>query len=379
MNRLQKMLLRASGMGKQDILELEIKRKSGEPIPLVGRSTAGRAQYQTWDSAKAVSDGMKSSTWVYACVRRIYENAASVPFVLEQKRGNDFVKIGTHEIIDVLERPSKNYSMDYLTSMALAHLNLTGNALWHVISVGPEGKKRPYEFQILKPSETRVLPGTGIIGDANEKTKYEITRAGLTKQILESSEVIHWMLPDPENLLWGLAPLQAAARVVDTDIAAQRWNKNVIDNRGVTDYAFVFKDSLTKPQFELAREQVREQIATKGREPWVLGNGDVRSFGSTAVDLDYANLRKLSREEIAAAFGVPLILLGVLEGATYANLEIAKRLFWEDVIIPMLEAFCDTLTRVVCLPFEPKPLEQTLRIRPDFSGVPALQENFNTR
>jgi phage portal protein BeeE len=179
---------------------------------------------------------------------------ASVPLVVQQRSGDEWQTVRDHELKDLIERPNPHESMDYIVQMAMAHLNLRGNAAWHVVTAGADQKK-PYHLWLLKPSEIKPLASS-----ENFLAGYEVQRAGMTKQRLEAHEVVHWMFPDPDNFYWGMAPLEAASRAVDTDISAVRWNKNIIDNRGVTDTAFMLEGLMTQEQYELAEAQVIKQL-----------------------------------------------------------------------------------------------------------------------
>lgn len=81
-------------------------------------------------------------------------------------------------------------------------------------------------------------------------------------------------------------------------------------------------------------------------------------------------------EEICAVFGVPPILLSFGEAATYANLDAAKTALWEDRVVPLLDDLCQGYMGTL-FPYWALN-EADWRIRPDLSGVRALQVNLQT-
>ena len=94
------------------------------------------------------------------------------------------------------------------------------------------------------------------------------------------------------------------------------------------------------------------------------------------TDMDFINSLKHQRESIASAYGVPLPMLGIYEDATLANLEGSRRLFWEDTILPLLEAIRATINRVLVPRFGNR---GELRVSYDTSGVPALRQDFGAK
>ena len=55
----------------------------------------------------------------------------------------------------------------------------------------------------------------------------------------------------------------------------------------------------------------------------------------TPADMDFAGMRGAAAREIATAFGVPPMLLGLPGDATYANYREANRALWRLAILPL--------------------------------------------
>jgi hypothetical protein len=81
-------------------------------------------------------------------------------------------------------------------------------------------------------------------------------------------------------------------------------------------------------------------------------------------------MRKMNREEILATLGVPPSVVGLLEYANYANMEIQQRKFWEDAVIPILNIISDKLTLNLAPHFD-----EDYWFDFDFSDIKALQED----
>ncbi|MHA1302182.1 MAG: phage portal protein, partial [Candidatus Heimdallarchaeaceae archaeon] len=203
--------------------------------------------------------------------------------------------------------------------------------------------------------------------------KYTYKDGNIVRDI-DSADIIHFMFCDPDNPYWGLAPLQAGAKTVDTDVEAVNWNKIALQNRAITDGVFSFKDFLTNAQWQAAREKLREQHqgSTNARNPWVLDGGATwQQMSLSPAEMDFINSRKMTATEICAIFQVPPPLVGLTEKTPYANMKEARAIFWLDTIIPLLEDLQSGINLVLTPEFG-----QGIEVYPDLSGVEALKKYF---
>lgn len=347
-------------------------RNSAAPV-FASSSQDGRPVASTWNADKAVDEGLKVNPWVYSAVSKVAGSVASVPLVLERKASDGWELEPGHDIQRLLNRPNAFMGRQDLQERWGQHMQLAGNALFWLNIVG--GK--PVELWPIHPDTIKPIASR-----AEFISGYEWKQDSSTKRILQVAEVAHWMFPDPSNPRWGLSPLMAAAGAVDMDQAAARWNRAVLANDGKPPLAVMLAgpqgQALTLQQMQEAGAFIREQIDGGSiRKALVLGNtSKVQPLSLNATDLDFLNGRKFSREEIASVFGVPSILLNFGEAATYANLDAAKTMLWEDRVVPLLDDLCQGLMGAL-FPFW-NLTEDTHRIRADLSGVRALQANLKT-
>lgn len=348
--------------------------KSGALLP---RWSFNRPKWSEWDTDKAVKEGYKASTWVYACVRRRYQAVASVPWKVftkpETAPADEWTPDEKHPLATLLDQPNPWMSGPEFFSRSLQHLDLGGNSLIHMLAVQREGRQVVVELWPISPVDIQVVPSR------EEFIKEYVLPSGTDPAKLPGKEVIHLMYPDPSDPFWGMSPLMAAARTVDTDTEAVRWNKIQLQNRAVPDGAFAFQYPLTDQQFKEARAQIREMSGpNSARIPWSLGGGAKWvQMSQTPVDLDWLEGRKMNRVEICAAYEVPPVLVGVFDDATLANAEVSRRIFWADTIVPILEGMRSSLNRVLIPKFGGTP--DSLFIDFDTSAVEALQDDLKSR
>ena len=89
----------------------------------------------------------------------------------------------------------------------------------------------------------------------------------------------------------------------------------------------------------------------------------------TPADMDFATLKSAAARDIALAFGVPPMLLGLPGDNTYANYREANRALWRLTLLPLSEKIFASL-REGLAPWFP---ETVLGI--DLDMVPALSED----
>jgi phage portal protein BeeE len=89
----------------------------------------------------------------------------------------------------------------------------------------------------------------------------------------------------------------------------------------------------------------------------------------TPAEMDFAGLKEAAAREIALAFGVPPVLLGLPGDATYAKYREANRALWNQSIIPLARKILDALAQGL------RPYFDGLTLDLDLDAIPALAED----
>jgi len=332
--------------------------------------------WKDWNTGTAIREGFKASVYVYAGIYRIMKSAASVPWVVkepskdeESKEEYDVVK--GHPLTLLMQKPNPFMSGQDLVERITSHLYLGGNAILYKNKIRREGQDITAELWPIMPDTIEPIPDK-----VNFIKSYKYVSGGITKEI-DPANIIHIMFIDPGNLYWGMSPLQAAGRIIDTDVEATKWNKVALQNRAVTDGVFSFDHYITKEQWTAAREMVREQHqgSDTARMPWVLGSGAKwNQMSLSPIDMDFIEGKKMNREDICAILNMPPPMVSIYENATLANIETARKIMWMDTIVPYL----DDLKSVFALSLVPEFGEDIL-FEYDTSNVQALQEDFGKK
>lgn len=343
------------------------RTKSYTLAELMPSQYSGQPVWSEWTTDNAIQNGLKVCSYVYSCVYRLMKAAASVPWIAKIKKGEDWEPVPGHPIEELMAKPNPFMSGQDMIERATSHLYLGGNALWGKVRArGIVAELWPYYPDNIKPVRSKQ----------EFISSYKYTDAGIIKYI-EPKDIIHFMFIDPGNMFWGMSPLQAAGRVVDTEVEMTKWNKVALQNRAISDGVFSFKESMTDSQWTEARKQIREQHmgAEHARNPWVLSGGATwQQMSLSPIDMDFIAGKKMTREDVCSIFGVPPPLVCFYEHATLANLSESRRVFWLDTIIPYLQDIKECLNLTLAPEFGPD-----IKLVYDLSNVEAIREKFKEK
>jgi HK97 family phage portal protein len=328
----------------------------------------GKPVFTDWDMDNAVAEGYKACGYVYACIYKIMKSMASVPWHAEVRDAEGWERVDEHPLSLLLSKPNDFMDMQDYMERIVAHLFLGGNSINKLTLGISDGKNIPLEMWPLYPDNIKPVP------DREKYIRYYEYNANSIKKNFDVEEIIQIQFVDPENPYWGCSPLKSGGRVIDTDIEAVKWNKVALENRAVTDGVFSVKEFLTKDQWTLLREQIADQHqgSDVAREPWLLSGGaSWQQMSLSPVEMDWIQSRKMNREDICSMLGVPPPLIGFYDDATLNNIQTARRIFWEDTIIPLM----DDVRGAFNLGFQ-RFYGPDVRATYDISNVPALREDF---
>ena len=97
---------------------------------------------------------------------------------------------------------------------------------------------------------------------------------------------------------------------------------------------------LSADQYQRLRDEMEAgfQGAGNAGRPMLLEGGlRWEAMSLTPADMDFTGLKAAAAREIALAFGVPPMLLGLPGDSTYANYREANRALWRLTVLPMAE------------------------------------------
>ncbi|WP_226688312.1 phage portal protein [Ruegeria arenilitoris] len=337
----------------------EVKASAAGPV--VAWQTGGRVAWSPRDAVSLTRTGFSGNPVGFRSVKLIAEAAAALPLVLQDREQ----RYETHPMLTLMRRPNAAQGRAELMETVFGQLLLSGNA--YIEAVQAEDGL-PVELHVLRSDRMSVVPGA----DGWPKA-YDYSVGGKTHRF--SAEVIcHIKSFHPQDDHYGFSPMQAAAMAIDVHNSASRWSKSLLDNAARPSGALVWKGDghgvMAEDQFRRLSDEIEQNYrgARNAGRPMVLEGGlDWKPMGFSPSDMEFQKTKEAAAREIALAFGVPPMLLGIQGDATYSNYQEANRAFYRLTVLPLV-------TRVAAAVSEWLSgfSGEDLMLKPDLDQVPAL-------
>jgi HK97 family phage portal protein len=318
--------------------------------------------------------GYSENVIVFRCVSLIAKSLSSVHWLLYQKTPEGETEIEHHPLLDLLNHPNAEQAGSAFLETLFSQYLLAGNVYIEALGKG-DSEKRPERLQLLRSDRVHVL-----IDDEGNKIGYEWKNGSHQRffpadKETGASALLHVKTFHPLNDWYGMSPIEAAARSIDQHNAVGEHNLSILQNGGRPSGALLIRPSSTgtvmnHEQREELRQDLRnfyEGAENAGRIMVVEGNCEWKEMGKSPKDLDFKSGKNMSAREIAQAFGVPPILIGLTEDATFSNYKEARLTLWEETLLPLLDHFVSALNHWLVPLFDP-----SLRLRYDPDKFPAL-------
>lgn len=337
----------------------EITQSASAEKGSLGSSSNPSAELVTLMGGAATSSGAVVSdatalrvSAVYACVRVLSEDVAKLrPRVWRRNRDGSRSEAMDHPLHRILRRPNRLMSANaFLLAQAAAYC-FRGNA------IAVKLYDRRGKLEGLWP----IHPGAVTLYEAeNGSLFYSVSRrTTLENAILRDHPM---MIPDTEIVhvraltmdgIVGLSPLAQLREAIGIAIAGEQMAGAMMANGAQPGGLLKSPTKLSEDAAGRLREQWSQRYAGPGRvgKTVVLEGGmEWQQLGMTSVDAQFLEQRKLGIEEIARGFRVPLHMIGVYEKLTNNNVEGLNRAYYDQTLMPILDAFEDEFARAFDLP-----------------------------
>ncbi|RWR46452.1 phage portal protein [Sinirhodobacter ferrireducens] len=327
---------------------------------------AGRPVWGPRDTSSLTRLGFLGNPVGFRSVRLIAEAAAAVPLICQDAER----RYEVHPVLDLLRRPNAGQGRAELFEALFGQLLLSGNG--YLEAVVPEAGL-PRELHVLRADRMSVVPGAD-----GWPVAYDYAVGGRRHRFDMTGHpdpICHIRSFHPQDDHYGLSPLQAAAVAIEVHNAASGWSKALLDNAARPSGAIVYKGTdgqgmLSPEQYDrlVFEMETHHQGARNAGRPMLLEGGlDWKPMGFSPSDMEFHETKAAAAREIAVAFGVPPMLLGIPGDATYANYAEANRAFYRLTVLPLA-------TRVAAAVawWLSGFLGSVIELRPDLDQVPAL-------
>lgn len=326
---------------------------------------AGRVAWSPRDVVSLTKTGFAANPVGFRSVKLIAEAASALPLVLHDTER----RFEVHPVLDLVRRPNAAQGRAELFEGLIGQLLLSGNA--YVEAVGSEGV--PQELHVLRSDRMNLVPGAD-----GWPVAYEYAVGGRKHRFDMTgplAPVLHIKSFHPQDDHYGLSPMQAAATAIDVHNAASRWSKALLDNAARPSGAIVYRGvdgqgQMSEEQYQRLQDEMLSyhQGASNAGRPMLLEGGlDWKPMGLSPQDMEFQKTKEAAAREIALAFGVPPMLLGLPGDATYSNYQEANRAFYRLTVLPLVTKVTAALSEWLSLY-----AGEMVQLKPDLDQVPAL-------
>lgn len=351
---------------KSDGTDSQIEQKASATGPVVAWAGAGRVAWSPRDAVSLTRSGFAGNPVGFRAVKLIAEAAAALPLVLQDR----MQRFDEHPVLTLTRRPNSAQGRAELLEALYGQLLLSGNGYLEAVG-GEDGA--PVELHVLRSDRMNLVPGADGWPVAYEyavggrKHRFDVTGP--------ISPICHIKSFHPQDDHYGLSPMQAAAMALDVHNSASRWSKALLDNAARPSGAMVWRGNdgqgtLSTDQYDRLVDELEShhQGARNAGRPMLLEGGlDWKPMSFSPSDMEFHKTKEAAAREIAVAFGVPPMLLGITGDATYANYQEANRAFYRLTVLPLVSKVAATLGDWLG-----QFTNELLELKPDLDQVPAL-------
>ena len=261
--------------------------------------------------------------------------ASLSPKVFERVSDTDRTRVTDHPLADLLERPNAQTTRYRLLNATVNDLCIFDTAYWLKVK-GAGGAFALYRIpprMVTPKGETWLAP------------EYYRIKGDRGYRDVKPEDVVHFRGYAPEGDLVGTPPLESLRQALAENFEAGRMRSQVLRN-GARASGYLQRPAGLRPWSEETREKFRRSWSSQyvganapeaGGTPILEDGMTFVKVAQTADELQYVEVRKLTREEVAAAFHVPAPMVGILDHATFSNIREQHKQLYQDTLGPWLD------------------------------------------
>jgi HK97 family phage portal protein len=275
---------------------------------------------------------------LFAIVNRTSNATAQVEWKLYRKarsgKKEDREEVQQHAALDLINKPNPFFTRQELIETVQQHIDLTGEG-WLVVARN-QRSQLPLELWPVRPDRIAPIPHP-----IDFISGYMYTGPDGREIALRVEDVIQIRMPNPLDPYRGMGPVQSILTEIDAARYSAEWNRNFFLNSAEPGGIIEVPNGLSDPEFDQLRERWNEQhkgVANAHRVA-ILEHGTWKDRKYTQRDMQFAELRSISRDVMREAYGAPAFVLGEVGDVNRATADASKALFAEQLTVPRLERF----------------------------------------
>ena len=274
---------------------------------------------------------MTQTSWLFAVVDRIAASTAAIDWQLYRRMPNSEIReIATHPILNLWNSVNPFYTRHEFLETSVQHFELTGEIWWLIVR---NAGGTPVELWPIRPDRIRPVP------HVTEFVAGYIYTVGTMQIPLKRDDVIFIRRPSPIDPYRGIGTVQSLFLDLGAEQSAAQWTKNFFSNGAMPGGILQFDEGMSDADFErlVSRWSQQHQGVANAHRVAVLERGKWVDRKFSQRDMQMTELRKLNRDIILGAYGIPASVMGVTESVNRANAEAGDVMFGRWILKPLLE------------------------------------------
>lgn len=307
------------------------------PVPYAPKSPGVSWPWSSKSNTTAQIQAMGSVGTLFNIVSTTSQAVSEVEWKLwrKSKSGdkNDRTEVTAHAALDLWNTPNKFMTRQELVESVQQHSDLTGEG-WCVVGRNAKFRSIPLELWPVRPDRMAPVPSPTdyIVG-------YVYTGPNGEQIPLEVDDVLFMRMPNPDDPYRGLGPVQSVLLDLDSAHYSAAWNRNFFLNSAQPGGVIEVDKRLTDGEFKEMTTRWREQhqgVANAHRVA-VIEQGKWVTNQSSMKEMQFVELRNVSKEVIREAFGFPKFAAGDVDDVNRATAEASSAWFARRLTVPRLE------------------------------------------
>lgn len=322
--------------------------------PITGIPVNGKVEQLETSFEGYVQGAYKSNGVIFATSLARSLLFSEARFQFQRLEGGRPTALWGDRALDLLEAPWPGGTTgDLLTRMEQDVTN-AGNAYFKITG-GRLRRRRPDWIQIVltaPPEEATDVDIAGYVYAPGGRFD-DLDRADFTLP----EQMIHWApIPDPVAMYRGMSWLTPVISEIAADKAATTHKGRFFSNAATPNIAIRYPESMSMEDF-LEYVEIVKNDHTGSENAYktmhVAGGADITVLGADLKQVDFKATQGAGETRIAAAGGVPPIIVGLSEGlasATYSNYGMARRKFGDHWARPQWRSAAGALAKAIKVP-----------------------------
>lgn len=272
----------------------------------------------------------------------------------------DRERLRDHPLSMLLGMPNSSTTQYRFMRALVADRGIYDMAFWLKTSNPKTGRD-----ELLRLPPRKVTPD----GDDWLEPETFVVKGDRGKVTYKADQVVYFRGYNPRDPRTGMSPMESLRRILSESYEASRMREQVLRN-GARVSGYIerpagpeWSDKARRRFKDGWRMQYAGHSATEAGGTPVLEDGmKFVPAAQNAVDLQYVEARMLTREEVAAAYHIPPPMVGILDKATFSNIEEQHKMLYQDTLGPWLQEIQQ---------------EIALQLLPDFDDIDGVYVEFN--